>query len=39
MSKKTALVLSCILFVLLIALMICEVMNPAGGPALLRKIF
>ena len=39
MSKKTAVVLSCVIFVLLIVLMICEVVNPAGGPALLRKIF
>ena len=39
MSKKTAVVLSCVIFMLLIVLMICEVMNPAGGPTFLRKIF
>lgn len=39
MSKKTTVICSCILFVLLVALMACEVMNPTGGQAFLGKIF
>ena len=39
MSKKTAVIFSCILFVLLVAIMACEVMNPTGGQAFLSKIF
>lgn len=39
MSKKTTIICSCILFVLLVAMMACEVMNPTGGQAFLSKIF
>lgn len=39
MSKKTTIICSCILFVLLVALMACQVMNPTGGQAFLSKIF
>ena len=39
MSKKTTIICSCILFVLLTALLACEVMNPTGGQAFLSKIF
>ena len=39
MSKKTTIICSCILLVLLVALMACEVMNPTGGQAFLSKIF
>lgn len=39
MSRKTAIIISCILFVLLVAAMACEVMNPAGGQVFLSQIF
>lgn len=39
MSKKTAVIVSGVLFVLLVALMACEVMNPTGGQAFLGKLF
>lgn len=39
MSRKTAIIISCILFVLLVAVMTCEVMNPAGGQVFLKQIF
>ena len=39
MSKKTSIIISIVLFVVLAALMVCEVKNPAGGQALIRSIF
>ena len=39
MSRKTAIIISCILFVLLVAVMACEVMNPAGGQVFLKSDF
>ena len=39
MSRKTAIIISCILCVLLVAVMACEVMNPAGGQVFLNQIF
>ena len=39
MSRKPAIISSCILFVLLVAVMVCEVMNPAGGQVFLKQIF
>ena len=37
MSKKTTIICSCIVFVLLVALMACEVMNPTGGVRSFRQ--
>lgn len=39
MSKKTTIITSVVLFVLLVVLMACEVMNPTGGQAFLKSIF
>lgn len=39
MSKKSMVAVSVILLVLLVALMVCERMNPTGGPVLLQSIF
>ena len=38
MSKKSAIIISVILFVLLAALMACEVTHPAGGAEMIRTI-
>ena len=39
MSKKSMVAVSVILLVLLVALMVCERMNPTGGQVLLQSIF
>lgn len=39
MTKKTAIILSIILFVLLAVLLVCEIKNPAGGTAFLNSLF
>ena len=38
MSKKSGVIISVILFVLLAALMACEVTHPAGGAEMIRTI-
>ena len=39
MSKKSMVAVSVILLVFLVALMVCERMNPTGGQVLLQSIF
>lgn len=39
MTKKLAIIISAVLFVILVVLLACEVMNPAGGAALLGGLF
>ena len=38
MSKKTTIIASIVLFVILAALMVCEVNHPAGGAAMLAAM-
>ena len=39
MSKKTTIIASIVLFVILAALMVCEIKNPTGGQAILKNLF
>ena len=39
MTKKTAIILSIIMFAVLIGLLVCEIKNPAGGAAFLNSLF
>ena len=38
MSKKNVIIISAILFIILAALLICEIKNPNGGAALLDSL-
>lgn len=39
MSKKVSIVISVLLFIVLVALLVCEKINPGAGSALLQGLF